>query len=74
MLGSRHGQLDTCTPNGSFQAWVFKAPLGTELRNCPLGCAYSGNISKSPPFQSSVETTSGKKLQYFYVSVSMSVT
>jgi len=55
MLGSRRGQLDTCTPIGSFQAWVFKAPLGTELKNCQLGCAYSGNISKTPPFQSSVD-------------------
>ena len=28
MLGSRRGQLDTCNPIGSFQAWVFKATNG----------------------------------------------
>ena len=53
MLGSRRGQLDTCTPIGSFKAQVL-SHLGAKLKNCKLGCAYSGNISKIPPFQSSV--------------------
>jgi len=39
-----------------------KLPLGTELRNCQLGCAYSGNISKTPPFQSSVDHLCGNTI------------
>jgi hypothetical protein len=34
MLGSRRGQLDTCTPIGSFHAWVLSAHLGAKLRSC----------------------------------------
>jgi hypothetical protein len=54
--GSRRGQLGMCTLLAVFKLRLYQQlPLGAKLRNCQLQCAYYGNISKTPPFQSSVD-------------------
>jgi hypothetical protein len=52
--GSRSGQLGMCAPTGTFQAQVL-SHLGAKLRSRQLGHPYSGNISKVPHFQASVD-------------------
>ena len=54
--GSRRGHLGMCAPTGTFEAQVLSAVhLGAELRSSQLGHPYSGNISKVPLFQASVD-------------------
>jgi hypothetical protein len=64
MLGSRRGQLDTCTPIGSFQAWVFKAGYlwVLSLKTASWGAHTLGTFQKHTLF-SPPSTTSDKVRQ-----------
>ena len=56
--GSRRGQLGMCPITCTIQAQGVinrVLHLGAMLRKCKLWGPYSGNISKVPPFQSSVD-------------------
>ena len=67
-LGSHRGQLDTCNPIGSFQAWVFKATNGylwaLSLETASWGAHPLGTFQKHPLF--SPPSTTSVKIRYIH--------
>jgi hypothetical protein len=68
MLGSRRRQLDTCSPIGSFQAWVFKGYLWVLSLETASWGAHTLETSQKHPLFSPPSTTSGKTLLSLFAS------